>query len=194
LILSKPDILAYIRKKKIQFDREIRESDIAQVSVDLHLGRKFSVLKPLPSHITSIYVDEGLWEAEDLWEHFEQDEYTLHPNKFVLARTLEEVTIPGDLVGLVEGRSSWARAGVTIHVTAPKIDPGFHGSITLEMFNFSQAKITLRAEKDTPAQLMFLRVSKPLEKGQLYGTKSSDRFQHQTEPIPRTKKPPRRRV
>jgi deoxycytidine triphosphate deaminase len=32
-----------------------------------------------------------------------------------------------------------------IHVTAPKIDPGFEGSITLEMFNFSQAKVTLSA-------------------------------------------------
>ena len=59
------------------------------------------------------------------------------------------------------------------------------------MYNFSQAKITLRAEKDTPAQLMFFKVSKPLTKEQLYGTQPSDRFQHQTDPVPRKKgKPP----
>jgi len=39
----------------------------------------------------------------------------------VLAQTLERVYIPPDLAGFVEGRSSWARIGVTIHVTAPKI-------------------------------------------------------------------------
>jgi len=187
LILSKPDIKAYIKKGKLRFQPVIPESNIAQVSVDLRLGRKFSVMKKLPNHITSIYVDSSLWEAEYLWDHFEQDEYTLHPGKFVLARTLEEVTIPGDLVGLVEGRSSWARVGITIHVTAPKIDPGFSGSITLEMFNFSPAKVTLRAELDTPAQLMFLKVTKPLKKKDLYGSSPADRFHKQTDTVPRGK-------
>jgi len=42
------------------------------------------------------------------------------------------------------------------------------------MFNFSQASITLRAEKDMPAQLMFLRISEPLKKADLYGSKSTD--------------------
>jgi dCTP deaminase len=188
VILSKPDILSYIKRKRLIFRPALPESSIAQVSVDLRLGRRFSVLKPLPGHIRSICVDASLWEAEDLWEHRETEEYILSPGKFVLARTLEEVCIPSDLVGLVEGRSSWARAGITVHVTAPKIDPGFDGPITLEMFNFSQASITLRAEKDMPAQLMFLRISEPLKKADLYGSKSTDIFQHQTDPVPRKKK------
>jgi len=58
------------------------------------------------------------------------------------------------LVGLVEGRSSYARVGVTVHVTAPKIDPGFTAPITLEMANFGKVAVELRAGVDIPAQLI----------------------------------------
>lgn len=72
------------------------------------------------------------------------------PGGFVLAQTLERVYTPPDLVGFVEGRSSWARIGVTIHVTAPKIDPGFDATITLEMGNFGKIPVELRAGVDEP--------------------------------------------
>jgi dCTP deaminase len=85
----------------------------------------------------------------------------------------------------VEGRSSWARVGVTIHVTAPKIDPGFDAPITLEMANFGKVAVELRAGVDKPAQLMLLKVTTPLEPAELYGTGKDDRFQGQTAPIPR---------
>ena len=85
---------------------------------------------------------------------------------------------------MVEGRSSWARVGVTIHVTAPKIDPGFDGRITLEMANFGKVAVDLRAEMDEPAQLMLLRISTPLEIADAYGSGPKDTFQYQTETIP----------
>ena len=87
----------------------------------------------------------------------------------LVAQTLEKIYIPNDLVGLVEGRSSYARVGVTIHVTAPKIDPGFDAHITLEMANFGEVPVDLRAGVDTPAQLILLRLTTPLESTDLYG-------------------------
>lgn len=62
------------------------------------------------------------------------DRYLLEPHAFVLASTVERVTIPDDLVGRVEGRSSLGRLGLFVHVTAGFIDPGFQGHITLELF------------------------------------------------------------
>ena len=124
-----------------------------------------------------------------MWEHREQNIYRLDPGQFVLAQTLERVYIPPDLVGLVEGRSSYARVGVTVHVTAPKIDPGFDASITLEMANFGMVAVDLRAGIDVPAQLIFLRLTQPIRAEDLYGTQSGDRFQHQTDPIPHDKTP-----
>ena len=105
----------------------------------------------------------------------------------MLAQTLEKVKMPTDLAGLVEGRSSWARMGVSIHITAPKIDPGFDGNITLEMANFGSLPIELVAEEDTPAQLILFKVTTPLEATEAYGTRQGDNFQNQTSPIPNRK-------
>lgn len=180
MLLSKPDILAYLREGKITFDPAIDESRVAQVSVDLKLGRKFTTFKDRPPFLPCINVDRSLWGSADLWEHVEADTFRLAPGSFVLAQTLERVSIPPDLVGFVEGRSSWARVGVTIHVTAPKIDPGFNATITLEMANFGKVPVELRAVIDEPAQLMFFRLSTPVAETDLYGTGANDTFQGQT--------------
>ena len=185
MILSRPDILEYIDRGKLDIQPPVAEESVAQVSVDLRLGRKFIVFKEPPQYLPAIYVDPSLWESADLWQHYEQDQFRLNPGQFVLAQTFEKIRIPNDLVGFVEGRSSWARLGVTIHMTAPKIDPGFDGQITLEMANFGRVPVDLRAEVDQPAQLMLFRVSTPLGESELYGTREGDRFQGQTEPIPR---------
>ena len=161
---------------------------MAQVSIDLLLGRKFTTFKdPPPAYLTAIHVDHSLWNSHDLWDHQEAETFRLQPGEFVLAHTLETICLPDDLVGLVEGRSSWARVGVSIHVTAPKIDPGFDATITLEMFNFGKVPVELRAGIDMPAQLMLLPVSTPLKKPELYGHGEHDKFQHQDSPIPRKK-------
>ena len=185
MLLSKPDILTYLRDGKLRFDPGIAENRVAQVSVDLKLGRKFTTFKEPPSYLPCIHVERSLWASADLWEHVEADTFRLNPGGFVLAQTLERVYIPPDLAGFVEGRSSWARIGITIHVTAPKIDPGFDATITLEMANFGKIPVELRAGVDEPAQLMFFRLSTPVPETDLYGTGTNDTFQGQTDPIPR---------
>lgn len=188
LILSRPDLIKFIDEKKLKFDPKVSNDDIAQVSVDLRLGRKFSKFKETaPKHIAAINVTDSLWAAKELWEDLEVGSYFLRPGEFVLAETLETVTIPNDLVGLVEGRSSWARVGIMLHLTAPKIDPGFIGVIALEMYNFGKYTVELRAEIDKPAQLILARITSSLPNGDLYGAKNNDIFQYQTEPIPHKK-------
>jgi dCTP deaminase len=141
VVLSRPDLLRYVAEGRIKFDPPVEPERIAQVSVDLRLGRKFTCFKKPPGYLPAIHVDKSLWTSMDLWDHKEQDSYRLEPDQFVLAQTLERVYIPPDLVGLVEGRSSYARVGVTVHVTAPKIDPGFSAPITLEMANFGKIAV-----------------------------------------------------
>jgi dCTP deaminase len=53
---------------------------------------------------------------------------------FMLSSTKEKIRVPDHLVGRVEGKSSLARLGLFVHVTAGFIDPGFEGFITLELF------------------------------------------------------------
>ena len=74
--------------------------------------------------------------------------YALMPNKLVLANTLEHVELPivpgkASLAARVEGRSSFARCGLLVHVTAPTIHAGFRGKITLELINLGPIPILL---------------------------------------------------
>jgi dCTP deaminase len=188
MVLSKPDILAYLEDGRLRIDPTVEPSQIAQVSIDLRLGRKFTTFKDPPKYIPAIQMDPSVWESFDLWEHHEIDTFCLEPDQIVLARTLEEIYIPNDLVGFVEGRSSWARLGISIHITAPKIDPGFNAPITLEMVNFGRMSVNLRAEIDKPAQLILMKITTPLSDEDLYGSKEEDIFQHQTSPIPHQEK------
>lgn len=187
MVLSRPDILDYLEAGSIRFEPAVSSDRVKQVSVDLKLGHKFTIFKECPGYLPVIVCNSSLWRSADLWEHQEKDTFRLEPGQFVLAHTLETVTLPNDLVGLVEGRSSFARIGVTIHLTAPKIDPGFSGTITLEMANFGKVPVDLRAEIDEPAQLILMRLSQPLPPEDTYGASNGDVFQYQTEPIPRKK-------
>jgi dCTP deaminase len=185
MILARKELLKKIgaSKNQIQFHPPIAKEEIDQVSIDLRLGNKFIRFKEPPAHIATVYANASLLES-DLWESSEAEEYTLDPGGFVLAQTLEKVSLPADIVGFVEGRSTWARLGVTVHVTAPKIDPGFSGHIALEMANFGRCRICLRARLDKPCQLILFKTTSRVAKKDLYGTKKTDRYQLQDSPLP----------
>ena len=184
MVLSKPDIRRCINEGRLVIDPAPADSRINQVSVDLRLGRKFTVMKELPAHVPKVRVKPSLFMSGDLWEHREGDSFDLHPGAFVLAQTHETVTMPPNLVGFVEGRSSWARVGIGIHMTAPKIDPGFSGTITLEISNMGKMTVELVAEEDEPAQLILLELTAPLDQADLYGADERDLFHLQSDPIP----------
>lgn len=71
--------------------------------------------------------------------------YTIRPGSFLLGWTSEVVNLPivSRLAARVEGKSSLARIGLGIHVTAPTIHSGFRGQIQLEMYNFGPHDIIL---------------------------------------------------
>ena len=72
--------------------------------------------------------------------------FLLKPGDFVITETLERVHLSKLLSGRVEGRSRLARMGVGVHLTAPKIDPGFDNHITLELFHMGRRPIFLQYE------------------------------------------------
>lgn len=82
---------------------------------------------------------------------------------FMLASTVEKIRMPDHLVGRVEGKSSLARMGLFVHVTAGFIDPGFEGHITLELFNANSVGILLYPKMPI-AQISFERLCSPAEK------------------------------
>lgn len=67
----------------------------------------------------------------------------LHPGDLLLALTLEYLSLPGDLWGHLDGRSTWARQGLQVHATAGMVDGGFSGYLTLELQNTGRIPLVL---------------------------------------------------
>jgi dCTP deaminase len=176
VLLSRRDLLDRIRKGKVRFEPPVPPEAVKQVSIDLRIGPPFVIFKER-AHVAAIRISKELFtENEELWLEQPGDSYVLRPGKFVLAQTMEKVTLPNDLMGLIEGRSSWARFGISIHITAPKIDPGYSNYIRLEVANHGATAIELVAGQ-SPCQLMLVKVSKPLKPNEIYGTAADDVFQ-----------------
>ena len=115
-------------------------------------------------------------------------QYILDPGEFVLALTYERIWMPRHLIGMVEGRSTYARAGLSMHQTAPWIQPGWNGQITLEIRNSGANRIALTPVTELPCQLTFLRLTSEVPEKMGYGSRSGDVFQNQTSALPTTKK------
>ena len=101
-----------------------------------------------------------------LTEHVEvsdDEPFVIHPGEFVLGRTEEFVRLPGDVVARIEGKSSLGRLGLIVHATAGFVDPGFAGSLTLEITNFNSVPIVLRPGLPI-AQLSFMTLDTEAER------------------------------
>ena len=68
--------------------------------------------------------------------------FLLHPRALALVPTLEWVKLPPGIQGVVTARSSWAREGLNI-ATATIVNPGYIGTITLELSNLGPIPIKL---------------------------------------------------
>jgi len=161
-ILSDKDIKEYLQEGKIAIEPLKDEKQIQPSSVDLRLGDEFKVFKV----IRKPYIDPK--DEEDIASYMESttvkegEAFIIHPNEFALATTLEYVKLPDDLVARVEGRSSMGRLGVTMHVTAGFIDPGFEGKITLEISNIGAMPVALYPNQRV-CQIVFETMTSPSE-------------------------------
>lgn len=177
MVLSDRTIRKEIAKGRLVID-PLDESCIQPASLDVHLNRKFLVFR----NSRQPYIDVRQ-SQDDLMEVVEiagDTPFILHPGEFVLASTLESVTIPDDIVARLEGKSSLGRLGLLIHSTAGYVDPGWSGQLTLELSNVASLPITLYLGMKI-GQLSFLRLTEPAE--HLYGSdKLGSKYQGQTEP------------
>ncbi len=192
MVLSQPSIRKAVKEKRIVFDPALENDQWGEASVDLRLGFEFTILRPLTGVKISVArgLEElgrlGFWETIALTEKNamgQRNSFLLEPGQFVLAMTYEKVTVPLDLIGLIEGRTTYARVGLSMHQTAPWIQPGWEGPIVLEIMNNGKLDIELTPLIDRPCQLSFLKLDKALPKNLGYGGRASDVYQDQKHPF-----------
>ena len=110
-------------------------------SVDLRLGDSFRVFhNHRASAIDLRHPPENLTEEVVVPP---DDSFVIHPGEFCLGRTLEWVELPDDIVARIEGKSSLGRLGLIVHATAGFCDPGWKGTLTLELNNLTRVPIKL---------------------------------------------------
>jgi dCTP deaminase len=116
-------------------------------SVDLTV-ESYGLIWEVPGGVR-VYPGDASYKFSDIVKSFQKSkpikELVLKPSNFILSWTRETIELPvnSKLAARVEGRSSLARLGIGIHVTAPTIHSGFRGRIQLELCNFGPFEIGL---------------------------------------------------
>jgi dCTP deaminase len=138
------------------------DPDMVQpASVDLRLGDSFRVFH---NHLApAIDLDRPPEHLTELIMIRPDESFVIHPGEFVLGATLERVELPDDVVARIEGKSSLGRLGLIVHATAGFVDPGFRGSLTLEITNLTRVPIILWPGKPI-AQLSFMTLDQAAER------------------------------
>lgn len=148
--LCDKDIKKYIASGDIVIAPSPTDISISGVTVDVRLGNKFRVFEdhqaPFidlsgPKHQVQAALDTVM---SDEIEIDDDKAFFLHPGELAIAVTHESITLPANMVGWLDGRSSLARLGLMVHVTAHRIDPGWSGNIVLEFFNSGKLPLALK--------------------------------------------------
>ena len=120
------------------------ETLIQPASIDIRLGTKFRFFcAGEGSHLVS-----------------KHDSFYIQPGEFILGCSLEKISLPNDILGRMDGKSSLGRKGLMIHSTAGYIDPGFSGVVTLEISNINRSPIMLTPNMKI-AQISFMELKEP---------------------------------
>ncbi|CAL4318727.1 dCTP deaminase [Buchnera aphidicola (Periphyllus testudinaceus)] len=147
--LCDSDIEKYILEKKIIIKPIPNIKKINGLTIDIHLSNKFRVFKNFQNNVidlrkSSKVIKLGLKKnISDELIISKEKSFILKPKDFILSMTLEKISIPNNLVGWLDGRSSLARLGLMIHMTSHRIDPGWNGNIVLEIFNAGKSILAL---------------------------------------------------
>jgi len=179
MLLSDRDLRAEIDAGRVVLD-PYDPTLLQPSSVDLRLDRLFRTF--VNQRYT--HIDPSLQQDEltALVEVADDQPFVLHPGEFVLGSTYEVITLPDDIAGRLEGKSSLGRLGLLTHSTAGFIDPGFSGHVTLELSNMANLPIMLWPGMKV-GQLCLFRLTSPAEHpygSAVYGS----RYQGQRGPTP----------
>jgi dCTP deaminase len=154
VILTDREIQIAIERGLIQIQPPPNELSYSSTSVDLTLDRSITCFKKSPAFLPrAIDVTHKDYDYDTALEELSTTDpisdkgFELPQKELVLGWTAEYINIPTDarLAARIEGKSSLARIGIGIHLTAPTIHAGFKGQIRLEIINHGPAPIILKA-------------------------------------------------
>lgn len=178
MIWSDTDILDNLDTGSIRIE-PFDLNALQPASVDLRLGNVFWKFKEREIGFRAI---DPRKDVKSLMTRWEAEQVMLPPQGFILGSTVEKISLGNNVVGRIEGKSSLARIGLSVHSTGGFIDPGNQDlNITLEIANHSPLPIVLYANMWI-AQIAFQNTLSVCDNP--YGPHRGSRYYADSEPVP----------
>jgi dCTP deaminase len=163
-VLTKNDILRYVKEDKITFKPSLDKFQLQAHSVDLRLG--FTFLVPKSWHITSagreqLHMDYFAPERPEYFDIVELEKgqfFDLLPGEHILVSSLESLKVPDDLMAVMYPRSSTNRKGISVDQTGI-VDSGYEGQLIIPIRNNTQHQTVRLYPGERFCQVVFERLS-----------------------------------
>lgn len=180
--LNDKEIKSLLKENPYLISPKPKVENISGVTVDIHLANQFRTFSTTRVPFLDLSQDspelsKSLNECMTAATTIQDGErFFMHPGDFALGCTLEKVDIPDNIVGWLDGRSSLARLGLLVHISAHRIDPGFKGQVVLEFYNAGKLPLALSKNMKIGA-ISFERLSGPSERP--YSKRKSSKYNGQ---------------
>jgi dCTP deaminase len=158
-VLSNEDIKKALKKGIIKIT-PLEESQIGPASVDLTLSDEWYVFK---KGLSRKNVDLLKAEWKDAVKPIKAKSIVLKHDEICLGKTLERITLPSNIIGKLEGRSRYARMGLSVHITSALVQPGSDNHQVLEIGNMAPFPVVLHAGMRV-SQIVFFELKSPSSK------------------------------
>jgi len=137
-------------------DHSVRKNTISYglgpYGYDLRLAKEYKKIKNVDAGIDPYTV------SDDDYESLSGETIEIAPNSYILGKSLEYIKMPKTIIGLVFGKSTYARSGILVNVTP--VEPEWEGFLTISISNVSANKVKLHPLQGI-AQIVFFESDLP---------------------------------
>ena len=159
MALSDVDIKRLLKSGRIKI-KPLKKEQIGPASVDLTLSNEWYFFK---ENLRGGLVDLNKVDIRKAHRKIKEKTVILAPGEMCLGKTLEKITLAPGIMGKLEGRSRYARMGVSIHITSSIVQPGSNNHQILEIMNLAPFSIALHSGMRI-SQIVFHEVKTPTSK------------------------------
>lgn len=120
---------------------------VSSYGYDIRVADEFKIF----TNVNSAILDPKNFNPESFVD-IKADHCIVPPNSFALARTIEYLKIPRNVLTLCIGKSTYARCGIIINVTP--LEPEWEGHVTIEISNTTPLPAKIYSNEGI-AQILF---------------------------------------
>jgi dCTP deaminase len=142
MILTRDSIIRSVEAGEIGIHPYSQEH-VGPGSYDLAIGNEFRYFKKA-HEILQVDETTDYRNHTTLVVQEENQPFIIMPGEAAHAITQERIHLPGNICGWLQGRSTFARLGLMVHITASFVQPGVNNYQVLEMFNASPVPLALK--------------------------------------------------